>query len=53
MKETKKLLQKHELRTKGKVHIINFSDKGNNDVLGSGSKGRSFSTQEVGRSFFP
>ena len=33
MKEGKKLLQKHELRAKGKVHITNFSDKGNYDIM--------------------
>ena len=33
MKEGKKLLQKHELCTKGKVHIINFSDKGYVDIM--------------------
>ena len=33
MKEGKKLLQKYELCTKGKVHIMNFSDKGNNDIM--------------------
>ena len=27
MKVRKKLLQKHELCTKGKVHIMNFSDE--------------------------
>ena len=27
MKERKKLLQKHERSTKGKLHIINFSDE--------------------------
>ena len=33
MKEKKELLQKHELCTKGKVHIINFSDKENVDIM--------------------
>ena len=33
MKERKKLLQNHELCTKGKVHITNFSDKENVDVM--------------------
>ena len=28
-----KILQKHELCTKGKVHIMNFSDKENVDVM--------------------
>ena len=29
MEEKTKLLQKHELCAKGKVYIMNFSDKGN------------------------
>ena len=29
----KKLLQKHELCMKGKVHIMNFSDKENVDII--------------------
>ena len=33
MKEGKKLLQKHELCTKGKVYIINFPDKGYVDIM--------------------
>ena len=33
MKERKKLLQKHELYKKGKVHIMNFEDKGNAVIL--------------------
>ena len=33
MKEKKKLLQKHELCTKGKVHIMNFSDEENVDIV--------------------
>ena len=33
MKERKKLLQKHELCAKGKVHIMNFSDEGNVDIM--------------------
>ena len=33
MKERKKLLQKHELCTKGKVHIMNFSDEENVDIM--------------------
>ena len=33
MKEGKKLLQKHELCTKGKVHIMNFSDEENVDIV--------------------
>ena len=48
----KKLLQKHELCSKGKVHIMNFLDKGNIKTLIPRSKKRSFSTQEVGRNIF-
>ena len=33
MKERKKLLQKHEPRTKGKVHIMIFSDEENVDSM--------------------
>ena len=33
MKERKKLLQNHELCTKGKVHIINFLDEKNVDIV--------------------
>ena len=33
MKERKKLLQKHELCTTGKVHIMNFSDEENVDIM--------------------
>ena len=33
MKERKKLLQNHELCTKGKVHIINFLDEENVDIV--------------------
>ena len=33
MKEKKKLLQKHELCIKGKVHIINFSDEEKVDIM--------------------
>ena len=33
MKERKIVLQKHELCTKGKVHIMNFLGKGNVDVM--------------------
>ena len=33
MKERKKLLQKHELWTNGKVHVMNFSDKENVDIM--------------------
>ena len=33
MKEKKKLLQKHELCTKGKVHIMNFLDEENVDIM--------------------
>ena len=33
MKERKKLLQKYELCTKGKVHIMNFSDEENVDNM--------------------
>ena len=32
MKEGKKPLQKLELCTKGKIHTLNYSDKGNNDI---------------------
>ena len=33
MKEAKKLLQKHEFCMKRKVHITNFLDKANVDVI--------------------
>ena len=33
MKEGKKPLRKHKLCTKGKVHTLNYSDKGNNDIV--------------------
>ena len=33
MKDGKKPLRKHELCTKGKVHNMNYSDKGNNDIV--------------------
>ena len=33
MKERKKLFQKHEFCTKGKVHIMNLLDKGNVDIM--------------------
>ena len=33
MKERKKLLQKHVLCTKGKVHIMNFSDEENVNII--------------------
>ena len=33
MKKRKTLLQKHELYTKGKVHIMNFSDEENFDIM--------------------
>ena len=33
MKERKKLLQKHELCTKGKVHVMNFSDEENANIM--------------------
>ena len=33
MKERKKLLQKHEFCTKRKIHIMNFSDKENVDIM--------------------
>ena len=33
MKKRKKLLQKHELCKKGKVHIMNFLDKGSISVM--------------------
>ena len=33
MKEGKKLLQKHELCTKGNVYPMNFLDKGNNYIM--------------------
>ena len=33
MKERKKLLQKHELCKKMKVHIIDFSGKGNVGIM--------------------
>ena len=52
MKGTKKLLQKHELCKKEKVHIMNFSDKENIDIMDFWSKRRFFSTQEVGRKIF-
>ena len=33
MKERKKFLQKHEFCTTEKVHIINFSDEENVDII--------------------
>ena len=33
MEERKKLLQKHELCKKGKVHIMDFLDKGNVGIM--------------------
>ena len=33
MKEKKKSLQKHELWTKGKVHIMSFADEENVDIM--------------------
>ena len=33
MKEGKKPLRKLELCTKGKIHTLNYSDKGNNDIV--------------------
>ena len=33
MRERKKLSQKHELCTKSKVHIMNFLDKRNVDIM--------------------
>ena len=33
MKKGKKLLQKHKLCTRRKVHFMNFSDKGNVDIM--------------------
>ena len=33
MKERKKFLQKHELYTKGKVHIMKFFDEENVDIV--------------------
>ena len=33
MKVRKKVLQKHELCTKGKVHIVYFSDEENVDIM--------------------
>ena len=33
MKERKKLLQKHELCTKGKVHIMNLSGEESVDIM--------------------
>ena len=53
MKEGKKLLQKHKHCTKGKVHIMNFSDEENVLILCiSGSKRRSFSRQEIDKKIF-
>ena len=53
MKERKKLFQKHEFCTKGKVHIMNLLDKGNVDIMDIWKKGDSFKTREVGRNIFP
>ena len=33
MKERKKLSQKHELCTQGKLNIVDFLDKGNVDIM--------------------
>ena len=53
MKEKKKLLQKHELYTKGKIYIMNLWHEENADTMDSESKRRSFSMQKVGRKTFP
>ena len=50
MKVRKKLLQKHDLQRKEKIHIMNFSDKEDVEIVDSpGSKRRSFSWKKVGR----
>ena len=46
--ERKKSLQKHELCTKGKVHIMNSLDKGNVDIVDFWESKEIFLTQEVG-----
>ena len=52
MKVRKKLLQKHELTAKGKVHIMNVLDEENVDIMDMGAKGDLFQRRKlVERSF--